>query len=67
MRQPLVVLCSLTELPKAGKSRLAAPDGTVVSASGSDAELVIAEVDTERVAAARAELPYLEDRRSDLA
>ena len=49
-----------------GLSRLAAPDGSVVSAKGRDEELVIAEVDTERVHAARAELPYLTDRRPDI-
>ena len=49
-----------------GLSRLAAPDGTVVSAKGDSPELVIADVDTDRIAAARAELPYLVDRRADL-
>ena len=49
-----------------GLSRLAAPDGTVVSAKGDGPELVIADVDTDRIAAARAELPYLADRRADL-
>ena len=49
-----------------GLSRLAAPDGTVVSAKGDAPELVVAEVDTDRIATARAELPYLVDRRADL-
>ena len=49
-----------------GLSRLAAPDGSVVSAKGNQKELVIAEVDTDRITAMRAELPYLEDRRMDL-
>lgn len=49
-----------------GLSRLCGPDGRIVSAPGREEELVIAEADTARIAAARAELPYLEDRRSDL-
>ena len=49
-----------------GLSRLAAPDGSVVSARANGPELVIVEADTDRIAAARAELPYLADRRTDL-
>lgn len=49
-----------------GLSRLAAPDGTVVSAKGAGEELVICDVDTDRISAARAELPYLSDRRPDI-
>lgn len=49
-----------------GLSRLAAPDGSVVSAQGNAPELVIAQVETDRIASARAELPYLTDRRADL-
>ena len=49
-----------------GLSRLAAPDGSVVSAEGAREELVICEVDTDRITTARAELPYLSDRRQDI-
>lgn len=49
-----------------GLSRLAAPDGSVVSAKGAGEELVICEVDTDRIGAARAVLPYLSDRRPDM-
>ena len=49
-----------------GLSRLAGPDGRVVATAGTTEELVFAVADTDRIAAARAELPYLDDLRSDM-
>jgi len=49
-----------------GKSRLAGPDGRIVATAGAGQELVFATAESERIAAARAELPYLEDLRPDL-
>ncbi|MGI9414369.1 MAG: carbon-nitrogen hydrolase family protein [Hyphomicrobiales bacterium] len=49
-----------------GLSRLVGPDGSIVSAEGAGEELVIADADTDRIRAARAELPYLEDLRPEL-
>ncbi len=46
-----------------GLSLVAGPDGSVVQAAGDQPELVIAEIDTDRIAAAQAELPYLRDLR----
>lgn len=44
-----------------GGSRIAAPDGRQVAVAGRDEELLIAEIDTAAVAAARDRLPYLRD------
>lgn len=49
-----------------GLSRLAGPDGRIVATAGAGPELVFATVETERIGAARAELPYLNDLRADL-
>ncbi|WP_333771524.1 carbon-nitrogen hydrolase family protein [Streptomyces sp. IBSBF 2435] len=50
----------------AGLSCLAGPDGEVRARAGAGPELLIADVDPERNAAARAVTPYLADRRPDL-
>lgn len=44
-----------------GGSRIVAPDGREVAVAGDGPELITAEIDTSRVAAARARLPYLRD------
>jgi 5-aminopentanamidase len=50
----------------AGLSCLAGPDGVVRARAGSGPELLIADVDPEVRRAARAETPYLDDRRPEL-
>jgi predicted amidohydrolase len=54
------------DLDFAGLSCLAGPDGEVRARAGAGPELLIADVDPERNAAARAVTPYLTDRRPDL-
>jgi len=49
-----------------GLSCIAAPDGSILVQAGSGEELVIAALDPARIAAARADIPYLEERRPDL-
>lgn len=49
-----------------GLSCLAGPDGRVVRVPSSGEELLIAQVDTGVIAAARLETPYLRDRRPEL-
>lgn len=46
-----------------GGSRIVAPDGEELAVAGSDEELIFAEIDLSRVAAAQARLPYLRDAR----
>ncbi|NGO71839.1 nitrilase-related carbon-nitrogen hydrolase [Streptomyces boncukensis] len=50
----------------AGLSQLAAPDGRPAARAGTGEELLVADADPARVRAARADTPYLEDRRPDL-
>ncbi|MFG1806944.1 carbon-nitrogen hydrolase family protein [Streptomyces sp. NPDC049040] len=50
----------------AGLSCLAGPDGEVRARAGAGPELLLADVDPARNAAARAATPYLADRRPDL-
>ncbi|AEW97733.1 MULTISPECIES: carbon-nitrogen hydrolase family protein [Streptomycetaceae] len=50
----------------AGLSCLAGPDGVVRARAGTGAELVLADADPALLAAARAETPYLRDRRPGL-
>ncbi|NLU70679.1 carbon-nitrogen hydrolase family protein [Streptomyces sp. HNM0574] len=50
----------------AGRSCLAAPDGTVTVRAGGGEELLVADADPERVRRARAASPYLADRRPEL-
>lgn len=45
-----------------GHSLIAAPDGQELGRAGTEAEMLIAEIDPARVAAAQARLPYLSDR-----
>ena len=47
-----------------GKSVVAAPDGVEAARAGAEAEVMFADLDTARVAAAQARLPYLKDRAS---
>ncbi|WP_322899858.1 nitrilase-related carbon-nitrogen hydrolase, partial [Actinacidiphila rubida] len=54
------------EFDFAGLSCLAGPDGTVRARAGAGPELLVASVDPEAVRAARAETPYLADRRPEL-
>lgn len=49
-----------------GGSVVAGPDGSLLAAAGEGATLLFAEVGTESVNAARAEVPYLKERRPDL-
>jgi 5-aminopentanamidase len=49
-----------------GLSCLAAPDGVVRARAGTGPELVLADADPAALAASRAELPYLRDRRAPL-
>ncbi|BCW83395.1 hydrolase [Arthrobacter sp. NicSoilE8] len=49
-----------------GGSVVAGPDGSLLAAAGEGAALLFAEVGTEAVKAARAEVPYLKERRPDL-
>lgn len=49
-----------------GRSRIVGPDGRGEPAGGSGEELLLADVDHERLRAARAVTPYLRDRRPDL-
>lgn len=46
-----------------GASFIAAPDGRELARAGSGPEVLLAEIDPARVAAARARLPYLKDRK----
>jgi predicted amidohydrolase len=46
-----------------GASFIAAPDGRELARAGSGPEVLLAEIDPARVAAARARLPYLVDRK----
>jgi predicted amidohydrolase len=50
----------------AGLSCLAAPDGAVRARAGADPALLVADADRETLRAARAETPYLTDRRPEL-
>jgi 5-aminopentanamidase len=50
----------------AGQSCLAGPDGTVRARAGAGSELLVADVDPDLARAARAETPYLTDRRPEL-
>ena len=45
-----------------GQSFIGAPDGVVLARAGGSAEVIVADVDAARVAAAQARLPYLRDR-----
>lgn len=47
-----------------GHSLIAAPDGVELARAGAGAEMLVADIDTARVAAAQARLPYLSDRVS---
>jgi predicted amidohydrolase len=47
-----------------GKSVVATPDGAEAARAGALAEIIFADLDTARVAAAQARLPYLKDRSS---
>jgi predicted amidohydrolase len=49
-----------------GGSVVAGPDGALLAAAGTDAELLFATVDPASADAARATVPYLRDRRPDL-
>lgn len=49
-----------------GESTLVDPDGRVVAKAGTREELLIAEIDTEEVALARKERPYLSLRRTEM-
>ncbi|AXK33342.1 carbon-nitrogen hydrolase [Streptomyces armeniacus] len=49
-----------------GLSCLAAPDGTVRARAGTGDDLITADADPARLAASRAENPYLADRRPEL-
>ncbi|MFK0009926.1 carbon-nitrogen hydrolase family protein [Paenarthrobacter sp. NPDC090520] len=49
-----------------GGSVVAGPDGSLLAAAGESASLLFAEVGTDTVKAARAEVPYLKERRPDL-
>lgn len=49
-----------------GGSVIAAPDGSLLAAAGSGAELLFAEVGAEAAKEARAAVPYLRERRPDL-
>lgn len=44
-----------------GGSRIVAPDGSEVAIAGTEQELIVADLDLERVSAAQARLPYLRD------
>lgn len=50
----------------AGTSVVAGPDGTVLARATADADLLFADFDPQLVASARAEIPYLADRRPEL-
>jgi predicted amidohydrolase len=50
----------------AGLSALAGPDGAVRARAGTDGELLVADADPAVLRAARAETPYLTDRRPEL-
>ncbi|MFI1095719.1 carbon-nitrogen hydrolase family protein [Streptomyces sp. NPDC020917] len=54
------------EFDFAGLSCLAGPDGAVRARAGAGPELLVAEADPEVLRAARAETPYLADRRPEL-
>jgi predicted amidohydrolase len=47
----------------AGLSSICGPDGRVLAKAGTSADVIVAELDHAAVAAARARLPYLKDRR----
>ncbi|MFJ4208588.1 carbon-nitrogen hydrolase family protein [Paenarthrobacter sp. NPDC089675] len=49
-----------------GGSVVAGPDGSLLAAAGDGASLLFAEVGTDSVNAARAEVPYLQERRPEL-
>lgn len=49
-----------------GRSSIVAPDGSVLQRAVDEPALLVADVDSEVVAAARAANPYLLDRRTDL-
>ena len=49
-----------------GRSSIVAPSGDVLAGAGHGDQLLLATIDTEVVARARAQNPYLNDRRSDL-
>lgn len=49
-----------------GGSVIAGPDGDLLAAAGEDSQLLLAEVDVEAAARARAAVPYLAERRPDL-
>jgi len=50
----------------AGRSCLAGPDGTVLARAGAGPRLLVADADPAATAAARADTPYLTDRRPEL-
>lgn len=47
-----------------GASVIAAPDGTEAARAGSEPELILADLDPEKIRQAQARLPYLKDRLS---
>lgn len=49
-----------------GGSVIAGPDGALLAAAGEGPQLLLAEVDAESAARARAAVPYLDERRPDL-
>lgn len=51
-------------VPQAGHSIVVDPWGEIVAEAGSDQELLIAEIDPERVRDLRAEYPFLSDRQA---
>jgi predicted amidohydrolase len=54
------------ELTYCGESCVVAPDGDVLARAGFGDELIVADIDLERLAAARVENTHLRDRRPDL-
>ena len=54
----------MQHVPLAGHSIVVDPLGEIVAEAGSDQELLIAEIDPERVRDLRAEYPFRSDRQA---
>ena len=61
-----VAMCDMCGGIRIGESAVAGPLGEVIAQAGSESTLLIAEIDTDQIAAARKVLPVLENRRPEL-
>ena len=61
-----VAMCDMCGGIRIGESLVCGPLGDVIAGAGREEELLLAEIDTEKIEAARRVLPVLENRRPEL-